>query len=77
MVNLIPNEGTRSASAMLSSLSYHVRILCEQEITRCTHTSQGNGATEHFYASNVVGNKLVDMILAETEEDDGPLRPLR
>ena len=70
MTRLILSDSAKSAGAMLSALAYHARALCEQEITRCTRTSQVRGSTQHFYASNVAGNELVDTILAETEEDD-------
>jgi DNA-binding transcriptional ArsR family regulator len=70
------DEGARSAKNVLPNLSYHARALAEQKVTRCIRTSHVRGSTQHFYASNVVGNELVDTILAETEEDDGPLRHL-
>lgn len=73
MARLILSNNAKSAEAMLSGLAYHARVLCEQEITRCARTSQARGSTQHFYASKVAGNELVDTILEETEEDDGPL----
>lgn len=76
MVRLFLGERAKLEEGMLSGLSYHARVLCEQGITHCTRTSQVGGATQHFYASNVAGNGLVDTILAETEEDDGSLRSI-
>lgn len=59
----------------LSGLSFHARVLCELQVTRCTRTEQVRGALEHFYASNVSDNELVAAILVETEGEDGKLRP--
>jgi DNA-binding transcriptional ArsR family regulator len=68
-----PREITRLMTPALSSLSYHARSLCEQKIIRCARTRKVRGSTEHFYASDVSGNKLVDTILSETEKDDSHL----
>lgn len=65
-----PSEMTRSVRASLAGLSFHARVLCELDVTRCTRTQQARGALEHFYASNVAGNELVTAILLETEDDD-------
>lgn len=61
------------AAFSLSGLSFHARVLCELQVTRCTRTRPARGALEHFYASNVSGNELVEAILVETEGDDGIL----
>lgn len=68
-----PSEMARSAAFTLSGLSFHARVLCELQVTHCARTQQVRGALEHFYASNVSGNELVEAILLETEGDDLPL----
>lgn len=67
-----PSEMSQSMSAGLSALSFHAQVLHELDITRCTRTQQVRGALEHFYASNVSGNELVEAILLKTEADDRP-----
>jgi DNA-binding transcriptional ArsR family regulator len=68
-----PSEMARSAAFSLPGLSFHTRVLCEMQVTRCTRTQPVRGSLEHFYASNVSGNELVAAILLETEGDDRPL----
>jgi DNA-binding transcriptional ArsR family regulator len=68
-----PSEMAETAAFSLSGLSFHARVLCELQVTRCTRTQQVRGSLEHFYASNVSGNELVGAILLETEGDDRPL----
>jgi DNA-binding transcriptional ArsR family regulator len=67
-----PSEMVGSTDFSLSGLSFHARVLCELQVTRCTGTQQGRGALEHFYASNVASSELVANILLETEGDDRP-----
>ncbi len=64
---------TRLMTPALSNLSYHARSLCEQKIVHCAKTRKVRGSTEHFYASDVSDNKLVNTILSETEKDDSHL----
>jgi hypothetical protein len=66
-----PNEMANGAAFSLSGLSFHARVLCELQVTRCTRTQPVRGAIEHFYASNVSDNELVAAILSETEGEDG------
>jgi DNA-binding transcriptional ArsR family regulator len=61
-----------SASASLSDVSHHVRVLADLDVIRQTRTQMTRGARKHFYASKVSDNKLVSAILASTEEDDRP-----
>ncbi len=68
-----PSEMAEAATFSLSGISFHARVLCELQVTRCTRTQPVRGALEHFYASNVSGNELVSAILVETEGDDRPL----
>jgi hypothetical protein len=68
-----PNEMTRLMTPGLSNLSYHARSLCKQMIVHCASTRRVRGSTEHFYASDVSDNKLVNTILSETEKDDSHL----
>jgi DNA-binding transcriptional ArsR family regulator len=68
-----PSEMAEGATFSLSGLSFHARVLSELQVTRCTRTQQVRGALEHFYASNVSDNELVEAILLETEGDDGIL----
>lgn len=68
-----PSEMAETAAFSLSGLSFHARVLCELQVTRCTRTQQVRGSLEHFYASNVSGNELVSAILVETEGEDGRL----
>jgi DNA-binding transcriptional ArsR family regulator len=68
-----PNEMAQAAAFSLSGLSFHARVLCELQVTRCTRTQPVRGSLEHFYASNVSDNELVATILLETEGDDRPL----
>jgi DNA-binding transcriptional ArsR family regulator len=66
-----PSEMAQTAALSLSGLSFHARVLCELQVTRCTRTEPVRGSLEHFYASNVSDNELVKAILAETEGEDG------
>jgi DNA-binding transcriptional ArsR family regulator len=69
-----PSEmADEGATFSLSGLSFHARVLSELQVTRCTRTQPVRGALEHFYASNVSDNELVEAILLETEGDDRPL----
>ena len=68
-----PSEMVEGETFSLSGLSFHARVLCELQVTRCTRTQPVRGSLEHFYASNVSGNGLVKAILVETEGDDGIL----
>jgi DNA-binding transcriptional ArsR family regulator len=68
-----PSEMAQAATISLSGISFHARVLCELQVTRCTRTQPVRGALEHFYASNVTDNELVSAILVETEGDDRPL----
>ncbi len=69
-----PSEMAEAASFSLSGISFHARVLCELQVTRCTRTQPVRGALEHFYASNVSDNELVSAILLETENEDRNLR---
>lgn len=65
-----PSEMAQTATFSLSGLSFHARVLSELQVTRCTRTQPVRGSLEHFYASNVSGNELVEAILGETEGED-------
>jgi hypothetical protein len=67
-----PSEMAKTAPFSLSGISFHARVLCELQVTRCTRTEPVRGALEHFYASNVSDSELVAAILQETEGDDRP-----
>jgi DNA-binding transcriptional ArsR family regulator len=67
-----PSEMADSVAFSLSGLSFHARVLSELEVISCTHTQQGRGALEHFYASNVASSELVAAMLSETRADDAP-----
>jgi DNA-binding transcriptional ArsR family regulator len=69
-----PSEMAEAETFSLSGISFHARVLCELQVTRCTRTQPVRGAIEHFYASNVTDNELVTAILVETENEDGSLR---
>lgn len=71
---LSPSQMAAAIDAGLPNLSFHARALEERNVTRCTRTRRVRGATEHFYASNVVENRLVATILSGTREDDAFLR---
>jgi DNA-binding transcriptional ArsR family regulator len=61
-------------SPLLSTVSYHAKILSNLGITRCTKVERkGNGWAKRYYASNVAGNELVATILADTEDEDASL----
>lgn len=68
-----PSAMAQAATFSLSGLSFHARVLCELQVTRCTRTQQVRGSLEHFYASNVSANELVAAILLETEGEDSRL----
>lgn len=66
-----PSDMRESMSAIgLSTLSFHAQVLGELGVIHGTRTQQVRGAVEHFYASDVAGNDLVEAILIETEVDD-------
>jgi DNA-binding transcriptional ArsR family regulator len=68
-----PSEMAEAAALSLPGLSFHARVLCELQVTRCTRTQPVRGSLEHFYASNVCDNELVEAILLKTKDDDGLL----
>ena len=65
-----PSDMRKSMSVGLSTLSFHAQVLSELGVTYGTRTQQVRGAVEHFYASSVAGNELVEAILLETAVDD-------
>lgn len=65
-----PSDMRGSMSVGLSALSFHAQVLNELGVTHGTRTQQVRGAVEHFYASSVAGNELVETILMETAVDD-------
>ena len=65
-----PSDMCGSIAVGLSALSFHAQVLGELGVIRGTRTQQVRGAVEHFYASDVAGNELVETILIETEVDD-------
>jgi len=72
-------------SPYLTTVSYHAKVLFELGITRCTRVDgEGRRWSKRYYVSNVAKNELVEIILAETEEEDasllasdGPFAPKR
>lgn len=71
-MELSPSDISKALGTHLSNLSYHARTLSEQDVLCCTQEIQVRGSTQHFYVSNVAGNRLVNAILAEIEKDDQP-----
>ena len=65
-----PSDMRESIAVGLSALSFHAQVLNELGVTYGTRTQQVRGAVEHFYASSVSGNELVEAILQGTEVDD-------
>lgn len=65
-----PSDMHKSIGVGLSVLSFHAQVLGELGVTHGTRTQQVRGAIEHFYASDVAGNELVEAILLQTEVDD-------
>lgn len=65
-----PAELSIELNNSLSGVSYHVRVLKRKGIIRLTDQRQARGSMEHFYASNVTGNRQVKSILAETKAHD-------
>lgn len=58
----------------LSQLSYHMKVLRDLGILLETRTITVRGATKHFYASAVMGNKMMLLILTKTKNDDKEFR---
>jgi hypothetical protein len=54
----------------LQGISFHVRVLSERKMARCTRTKRVRGATEHYYVSRVAKNDLLASILEGTKKDD-------
>ena len=54
----------------LQVISFHIRVLKERNLARCTRTRGVRGATEHYYVSRVAKNDLLASILAGTKKDD-------
>ncbi len=54
----------------LPGVSFHVRVLDERNLARCTRTQRAGGATEHYYVSRVAKNDLLASILDGTKKDD-------
>jgi DNA-binding transcriptional ArsR family regulator len=65
-----PSDMRESIGVGLSTLSFHAQVLSELGVIHGTRTQQVRGAVEHFYASGVAGNELVEAILMQTEVDD-------
>lgn len=54
----------------LQAIAFHVRVLRERNLARCTRTQRVRGTKRHYYVSRVRKNALLASILAGTEEDD-------
>ena len=84
-LELCPSLIVSADSPLLSTVSYHAKVLAKLGITYCTKVERkGNGWAKRYYTSNVAGNELVAAILADTEEEDvsllapdGPFAPTR
>jgi len=71
---LCPSLIVEADSPLLSTVSYHAKILTKLGITRCTKVErEGNGWAKRYYSSNVAGNELVAIILGDTEKEDASL----
>jgi DNA-binding transcriptional ArsR family regulator len=67
---LSPNEMSQSIGVALPNLGFHARTLAQRGVIREARTRQVRGSVEHFYVSTVVENRLVEMILSGTVDDD-------
>lgn len=65
-----PREMSEVMGWDLQTISFHVQVLRERNLARCTRTRSIRGATEHFYVSRVAKNELLASILAGTKKDD-------
>lgn len=82
---LCPSLIVAPDSPLLSTVSYHAKMLCKLRIIYCTKVERnGNGWAKRYYASNVADNQLVTAILGDTDEEDasllapdGPFAPRR
>jgi DNA-binding transcriptional ArsR family regulator len=71
---LCPSLVVDPNSPLLSTVSYHAKVLSKLGITRCTKVErEGNGWAKRYYTSNVASNELVAVILADTEDEDASL----
>lgn len=71
-----PGELAKLLRVGLSHLSYHMRVLSELDVIEEVRTEPVRGSLRHFYASIVVDNKLVGIILDRTKEDDEGLNKM-
>jgi hypothetical protein len=68
-----PRSPVRCAEQLghrLSNVAYHFKVLFNHMIIVPDGTAPARGATEHFYASNVVDNPVIIEILEATREAD-------
>jgi predicted ArsR family transcriptional regulator len=57
-----------------NKLSHHLKVLESFEVVTLVNVKKVRGATENLYESRVVGHATVELILADTEKEDGHLR---
>jgi DNA-binding transcriptional ArsR family regulator len=65
-----PKELAAMYGVPVSHISYHFTVLKKHGAVTLTDTRQRRGATEHFYASNVGGNRMVNDLLEATRASD-------
>ena len=55
-------------------LSHHLKVLESFEVVTLVNVRKVRGANENLYESKVAGHATVEMILADTEEEDSYVR---
>lgn len=67
---LSPTEIARLLEEPVSNIAYHLRVLDELDTVELVNERQARGAIEHFYASLVLDDNLVQTMLEATREED-------
>lgn len=67
---LSPAVISRMTGIPLSTVSYHVNILRQCGVVEQARTQPVRGTVEHFYKSMVEENKVANVLLEETLEND-------
>lgn len=66
-----PRELALALDAVLSSVSYHVRVLRDANALVLTDVIPVRGSRESFYASAVEGDRWLGLLLDATQRQDG------
>jgi DNA-binding transcriptional ArsR family regulator len=67
---LSPTKLSEATGVPVTNVSYHMNVLRRCGAVEVVQETQVRGAVEHFYASKVDDNELVEAMLGKTEAED-------